>query len=54
MAVEVWFMPTVRGEYEIACTELCGLGHYQMKAFLHLMSEEEFGTWMAGEIAKHP
>src|SRR5262249_9441207 len=31
MGIEVWFTPTVAGEYEIACAELCGLGHYRMK-----------------------
>ena len=34
MGIEVWFTPTRPGQYEIACAELCGLGHYRMKAAL--------------------
>src|SRR5262245_41422230 len=32
MQVEVWFIPNRAGEYEIACSQLCGLGHYRMRA----------------------
>lgn len=30
------------GKYEIPCAELCGLGHYQMRSFLEVMSQEDF------------
>ena len=30
MSIQTWFIPTKVGEYEIACAELCGLGHYRM------------------------
>jgi len=47
MGIEVWFTPTIPGEYEIACAELCGLGHYRMKAALTVdASEEKFNQWL--------
>ena len=46
MQIPVHFMPTRIGKYEIACTQLCGLGHYRMRAYLQVMSEEDFQRWM--------
>ena len=34
------------GRYEIPCAELCGLGHYQMRSFLEVMSEADFENWL--------
>ena len=31
--------------YEIACAELCGLGHYSMRGFLVVHSKESFFAW---------
>jgi cytochrome c oxidase subunit 2 len=45
MVVEVRFVPTEVGEFEIACTELCGLGHYKMRGILTVMPQEEFERW---------
>jgi len=42
MAIQVWFVPTQTGDFEIACAELCGFGHYQMRGLLRVVSEEEF------------
>jgi cytochrome c oxidase subunit 2 len=36
------------GEYEIACAELCGLGHHQMNAKVKAVSPEDFAKWEAG------
>lgn len=46
MNIQTWFVPTKVGEYEIACAELCGLGHYRMRAFLQVMPQDEFETWV--------
>jgi cytochrome c oxidase subunit 2 len=35
------------GKYEIACNQLCGLGHYKMRAFLQVMTEEDYNKWLA-------
>ncbi|MBK8519038.1 MAG: OmpA family protein [Saprospiraceae bacterium] len=36
-------------EYELACAELCGKGHYSMRRIVEVVSKEEFDTWMAGQ-----
>ena len=46
MMPEILFVPTREGTFEIACTELCGLGHYRMQGFLYVLSEAEFGQWL--------
>lgn len=46
MVIDVWFMPTRTGSFEIPCTELCGLGHYRMEALLRVVSEDEFAQFM--------
>jgi cytochrome c oxidase subunit 2 len=33
------------GIYEIACAELCGLGHSQMRSVLIVMTPEEYDRW---------
>lgn len=40
------FHPSRTGTYEVACAELCGLGHYRMRAALRVVSAEEFEKWM--------
>ena len=41
------FTPDKKGTYEIACSELCGLGHYRMRAFMEVMEPPAFETWLA-------
>ncbi len=43
------FLPTKAGKYELACAELCGLGHYRMRGFIDVTSEEEFQRWLGEE-----
>jgi len=47
MTVEVWFTPTRQGRFELACTQLCGFGHYEMKGVLIVQTAEEFARWTA-------
>lgn len=35
-------------EYELACAELCGKGHYSMKRIVEVVSAEEYAEWAAG------
>ncbi len=42
MATEVWFVPTAAGDYEIACAEHCGLGHYRMRGQVHVVDPAGF------------
>ncbi len=41
-----WFNATKTGTYEIACAELCGFGHYNMRGFLNVHSAEEYQKWV--------
>ena len=52
MTIDVWFTPTTEGRFEIACTELCGLGHYQMKGFLYIVPPAQFDAWLAEKASK--
>jgi cytochrome c oxidase subunit 2 len=45
MTIEFWFTPIRAGRFELACTQLCGFGHYEMKALLIVQSPEEFAQW---------
>ena len=62
--IPVWFVPDVTTaemrtrtrnpefQFEIACAQLCGLGHYRMRGFVTVLSPEEFQKWMEAEEAK--
>jgi cytochrome c oxidase subunit 2 len=47
MNIPVWFQPTKTGEYELGCAELCGLGHYRMRAMVTVHTQEDYDRWMA-------
>jgi heme/copper-type cytochrome/quinol oxidase subunit 2 len=46
MMTRVWFTPTREGVFEVACSQLCGLGHYRMRAVVRVVSSEEFTRWL--------
>jgi cytochrome c oxidase subunit 2 len=50
--IHLHFEPTQIGEYEIACAELCGLGHYKMHGVVHVVSQEDFDKWLAAREAE--
>jgi len=41
-----WFNLFRKGEYEITCAELCGIGHTRMKGTLIVETQEEFDAWL--------
>lgn len=51
MEVPVHFTPVkTSGKddlWEIACAQLCGLGHYRMKGQYHVHTKQDFDAWMA-------
>jgi cytochrome c oxidase subunit 2 len=51
MTFPVWWVPTETGNYEIACSQLCGLGHYRMRGFVTIQTEDEFRAWLAEQAA---
>lgn len=37
--------------WEIACAQLCGLGHFRMRGYYTVLSQGEFDAWMAQQTA---
>jgi cytochrome c oxidase subunit II len=60
--IPTWFVPNVTTaemwtrtgnpefQYEIACAQLCGLGHYRMRGFVTVLSAADFQKWMADKV----
>ena len=46
MMLPLRFTATRAGKYEIACAELCGLGHHRMRSFLDVLSDEDYAQWL--------
>jgi cytochrome c oxidase subunit 2 len=56
--IPIWFVPDITTadmrartgnpefQYEIACAQLCGLGHFRMRGFVTVLSTEEFQKWI--------
>jgi cytochrome c oxidase subunit II len=42
----IHFTATQIGTFEIVCTQLCGLGHYNMKAYLNVKSQDDYDKWL--------
>ena len=36
---------------EIACAQLCGLGHYRMRGFVTIQTEDEYKAWLADQAS---
>jgi cytochrome c oxidase subunit 2 len=51
LSTRIWFEGTRTGNWEIACAELCGLGHYRMKGFVTVETPEEFRKWLGEQAA---
>jgi cytochrome c oxidase subunit II len=61
MDIPVWFVPTVTTDqmrqrlgkadfdYEITCSQLCGLGHFRMRGFVTIQSAADFQKWIADQ-----
>jgi cytochrome c oxidase subunit 2 len=61
LSIPLWFVPIkttaqMRQElgndefmFEIACAQLCGLGHYNMRGFLTVHTTEEFEAWLVSQ-----
>ncbi len=52
LRIQMHFTPDKIGEYEIACAELCGLGHYKMHAVLRVVSEADYNSWLSQRLAE--
>jgi cytochrome c oxidase subunit 2 len=45
MEIPFHFQADTPGTYEVPCSELCGLGHHQMRTTLQVMSQSDFDKW---------
>ena len=62
--IPIWFTPTITTadmrtrlgnqefQYEIACAQLCGLGHARMRGTVTVQTAEEFQTWLDARTAE--
>jgi cytochrome c oxidase subunit 2 len=46
----MWFVTTRTGNFELACNQLCGAGHYNMKAKIRVVSQAEYDEWHATKV----
>ncbi len=46
LVIPVHFTATQTAHTEIVCTQLCGLGHYNMRAYLDVMAPDKFDAWL--------
>lgn len=51
MKTKIWFEALRVGNWEIACAELCGLGHFRMKGFVTVDTPEDYEKWLAEQAA---
>lgn len=49
MDIRTSFIPIQAGTYEIVCSQLCGIGHYKMRATVRVESEERFEQWLKAQ-----
>jgi len=49
MVTYAWFTPTVIGEYDLLCEELCGLAHFAMRGRVIVDTQEDFDSWLAAQ-----
>jgi cytochrome c oxidase subunit 2 len=45
LVIPLHFTATRLTKSEIVCTQLCGLGHYNMRAYLEVMTADDFKKW---------
>lgn len=51
MHIPVWFQPTQVGSFELGCAELCGLGHYRMRAVVTVHTQQDYDRWVASRAS---
>lgn len=52
MEIPLRFLADKAGTYEVACAELCGLGHYRMRGLLHVLEPGAFEGWLAEQASE--
>ena len=52
MVSRLWFTPIATGHWEIACSQLCGMGHYRMRGEYRVVTPEQWERWQADEVSR--
>ena len=52
VAQPVWFTPMETGQWNMVCSQLCGLVHYRMVGFYTIHTQEDFDAWLATEARR--
>jgi cytochrome c oxidase subunit 2 len=52
MTIQLWFTPKETGDFEIACAEHCGLGHYRMRGQVHVVPARGFDKALTDAAAQ--
>jgi cytochrome c oxidase subunit 2 len=47
----IWFTPTRTGDFDVACSQLCGMLHFRMRGVITVESEDAFRRFLAEEGA---
>jgi cytochrome c oxidase subunit 2 len=50
----MWFIPGTEGDFDLFCTEYCGLEHSYMFTGVKVMPREEFDAWIKDTTAAAP
>jgi cytochrome c oxidase subunit 2 len=46
LVVPIHFTAEKIGQYEIVCTQLCGLGHSRMHSYLNVVSDADYQAFL--------
>ena len=52
LVIPLHFTATQVAKKEIVCTQLCGLGHFNMRAYIDVMAEDQFEQWLKEQAAQ--
>lgn len=52
LVIPIHFTATKTGKYELVCTQLCGLGHYNMRAYVEVKTADEYDQWLKSQAAQ--
>jgi len=51
MVIPIHFTAEKIGQYEIVCTQLCGLGHSRMHSYLNVVSDADYDAFLKSQAA---
>ena len=46
LVIPLQFTATKIGKFELACAELCGMGHHRMRSFVNVLKQEDYEQWL--------